>query len=186
VKTYTIKEANSFSMEDVLSMIDWQKAKVQQAQTEKHITRRERDKMERPSTPTEPLYAFRWEQQLGDVFILVRVPIDQCQPGEQEWNRALRLKTTQQYIKWFQKGHRPPPITIVEHRSGKLVSLNRRRWLAAREAGIETLLAWYSPTNKKTGVAKWRRKLCFMRKEELDCTRYLNGSSCVGCSHYPE
>ena len=72
---------------------------------------------------------------------------------------ALTLATTRQYIEWFKQGHKPPPISVVRHvRGGHLVSCNRRRWLAAREAGVETLKCWYSPTHNRR--AKWELKLC--------------------------
>lgn len=130
-----------------------------------------------------PGYEWLWEPDgLGTIWRLVKVPRRDCPPGEPDWERALRLETTQQYIQWFREGLRPPPIYVVQTQTGKLSSLNRRRWLAAREAGIEEMLAWYSPTVKGELAPAWERKLCTWDRSRV-CTTYAEGGDCETCSY---
>lgn len=58
------------------------------------------------------------------------------------FDQVARLPTTQKYIEWYQGGFFGPPITVVQNEiSGRGKSTNRRRIVAALEAGIEKIPA---------------------------------------------
>ncbi len=50
-------------------------------------------------------------------------------------------RTTQQYIKFYLDGYMPPPIIVIIDDNGNLKSINRRRVVAAIEAGIKLIPA---------------------------------------------
>lgn len=55
---------------------------------------------------------------------------------------VLGMETTQKYIEWSKEGKMPQPITVVFNQPDqKFTSTNRRRLLAAREAGVK-IPAW--------------------------------------------
>ncbi len=83
----------------------------------------------------------------GSLAVLIEIPIDEMRPSEGEWNIALMYASTQRYIEWFRAGYEPPPLFVLRNKAGERLSCNRRRWLAAREAGIKSLKCWYSPTH---------------------------------------
>lgn len=60
-----------------------------------------------------------------------------------------RHRTYEQYVKWAKEGKQPPPINVVKHTKGHWVATNRRRVLAARDAGLKKILAWVSDTDEK-------------------------------------
>lgn len=57
------------------------------------------------------------------------------------------------YVEWAKAGHQAPPISVFDSSNGNgdLVSTNRRRVLAAREAGTK-LVGWHGVNNKETGL----------------------------------
>ena len=55
------------------------------------------------------------------------------------------------YVEWAKQGHEPPPINTSSGADGKIVSSNRRRVLAAQEAGVKKIKAWHSAENPHTG-----------------------------------
>lgn len=57
------------------------------------------------------------------------------------------------YVEWAKAGHEPPPIsTSKSSKEGSpIVSSNRRRVLAAKEAGVKKIKAWHSAENPHTG-----------------------------------
>jgi len=57
------------------------------------------------------------------------------------------------YVEWAKAGHEAPPIATARAAKpdAKTVSSNRRRVLAAQEAGVAKLKAWHSPENSETG-----------------------------------
>jgi hypothetical protein len=59
----------------------------------------------------------------------------------------------QNYLDWARQGSEPPPLHVYDSTDGKgdLVTTNRRRSLAAAEAGLESVPAWHGPLNKETG-----------------------------------
>lgn len=98
-----------------------------------------------------------WQMdELGEMSVLVDIPIDQFQPSEGEWDTVLSCPEMKLYVQWQQEGHEPPPLFVVTNQDGKLRSCNRRRWLAAREAGVTSLKCWYSPTHPEHCASpKW-------------------------------
>lgn len=93
----------------------------------------------------------------NEVEVLIEIPVADFKPSEQEWDLALRYSETRLYIQWQRAGHAPPPLSVVRGDQGNLITQNRRRWLAAREAGVKTLCCWYSPTHpQRCASAKWR------------------------------
>lgn len=85
--------------------------------------------------------------EFGEMAVLVDMPIKVFIPSEGEWGNALNYASTIQYIEWFRAGHMPPPLAAVRNVNGSIFSLNRRRWLAAREAGWASLPVWFSETH---------------------------------------
>jgi hypothetical protein len=68
--------------------------------------------------------------------------IDYTEKWESE-EIVLQMPSTQQYIQWYKEGHMPPPITVVFNTTQeKYLSTNRRRLLAAREAGMKQIPVW--------------------------------------------
>jgi lysozyme family protein len=73
---------------------------------------------------------------------------------------VVNMPTTQKYIEWYKQGETPPPIGIVKGwDSGKNISTNRRRIIAAIEAGVDKIPAYIEigrksklsqPTGKKS------------------------------------
>lgn len=59
--------------------------------------------------------------------------------------------TYQKYVQWAKEGKEPPYIFVAQTDSGKLQSTNRRRVLAAQEAGTK-IKGWFGPMNKETGL----------------------------------
>ena len=115
-----------------------------------------------PSNGTEPwtgeippLGTWRYDAVLGEWEVLVEIPADEVVPAEQDWDFARKHWTTRNYVKWVHQGYQAPPINVVRHAKGNLVSTNRRRVLAAWEVGLPTILAWYSETDDN-GKALWR------------------------------
>ncbi len=128
-------------------------------------------------------YEWAWDKYLGDMMRLVTVRVGQVMPSEGDWDNALNMASTRQYIEWYRQGYSPPPIVVIENQHGELISLNRRRWLAAREAGIETLSAWFSPVD---GLRpQWQIFACNQRREITICQRKPD-KSCIGCRIFEE
>lgn len=73
-------------------------------------------------------------------------------PSEPEDGIKARDPAFARYVAWFREGHVAPPAQVVESARGDgvLLSTNRRRVLAAQEAGVPTILAWISPRNAET------------------------------------
>lgn len=65
-----------------------------------------------------------------------------------------KSKTYQDYVRWYREGHEPPPVFVAESEKGdgKLYTTNRRRVLAAQEAGVDSIMGWFSPHNPETGL----------------------------------
>lgn len=79
----------------------------------------------------------------GQCAVLIEVPVLCATPGEPDWEYASRYPETQQYAEWMRQGIMPPPVGMLRHVDGPLVLLNRRRWLAARMAGVQKWWVWY-------------------------------------------
>lgn len=59
----------------------------------------------------------------------------------------------QDYLKWAKEGKQAPYVNVYSDNngSGKLLSSNRRRTLAAQDAGLKSITGWHGPYNKETG-----------------------------------
>jgi hypothetical protein len=56
------------------------------------------------------------------------------------------------YVQWAKEGKQPPPITVVRKvGDSSLSSINRRRVLAARDAGNKHIEGWFGDTDMATG-----------------------------------
>ena len=106
-----------------------------------------------------PLGTWRHDGVLDEWEVLIEVPADEVKPAEQDWDFARRHWTTRNYVKWAMEGRQAPPVNVVRHVNGNLVSTNRRRVLAAWEAELPTVLAWFSETGDN-GRALWRGASC--------------------------
>lgn len=84
------------------------------------------------------------------VYILKSVPVDDVVPSEAEEDIRSH-ESFNRYLRYLREGIEAPPISIAQNRLGNLISLNRRRLLTAKEAGIKTVRAWVSPINATTG-----------------------------------
>ena len=73
-------------------------------------------------------------------------------PSEAEDNIRKRDPNFPSYVEWAKKGMEAPPIAVTDWgNGGNLVSSNRRRVLAAQDAGSKTMKAWKAVHNKETG-----------------------------------
>lgn len=149
MKITTVEEADKITMDWIAKNIDIEAARLAympQPPSSQRI--RHRFAMPTPGTWMVDPY--------GGIEVLVEIPICQFQPSEGDWDFALRYPETQDYIQWQKEGHEPPPLSVIRTASGNLRSCNRRRWLAAREAGIKMLKCWYSPTHPEHCASpKW-------------------------------
>lgn len=136
----TVEKANQVSMAWIAENVDLDEArKNYQPQPRNNAQTRHQFTM-------PPLGTWRvdpWDE----MSVLVEIPINQFQPSEGDWDMALRYPETQLYIQWQREGHEPPPLSLIMTNNGNLRTLNRRRWLAARESGVKVLKCWYSPSH---------------------------------------
>jgi len=73
-------------------------------------------------------------------------------PSEAEDNIKQRDPNYPSYVEWAKRGMEAPPVTATDWgNGGKIVSSNRRRVLAAQDAGVSTMKAWKAVHNKETG-----------------------------------
>ena len=70
----------------------------------------------------------------------------------EELSRVVGMPTTQQYIEWYKQGIDPPPVDVVIKDSGARHSTNRRRVVAAREAGVKDIPAFVEIGRHKSMV----------------------------------
>ena len=73
-------------------------------------------------------------------------------PSEAEDNIRKRDPNFPSYVEWAKQGMEAPPVAVTDWGNGSnLVSSNRRRVLAAQDAGSKTMKAWKAVHNKETG-----------------------------------
>lgn len=141
----TVELADALTVEDVRAMIDAPAARA----IDEDAQYNPRNNGTAPHA-FDPLPLGTWRiGRLGDADVLINIPIADVQPSEGDWEWAIRHWTTRNYIKWLEEGFTPPPITVVRNDRGRLISMNRRRWLAARAVGLEHLPGWYSPSHAR-------------------------------------
>lgn len=148
----TVTQADKITMAWVLKNLDLDAIK-DNYQPQPKSNRKSRHDFTMP-----PLGTWR-RDPYGEISVLVEVAVDECQPSEGDWEWALKQPETRLYIEWQKAGHEPPPLSLIRTASGSLRVQNRRRWLAAREAGVKTLRCWYSPTHPEHCTSpKWSIK----------------------------
>lgn len=78
---------------------------------------------------------------------------NQIVPTEHEQD-IRRHPTFDRYVSWYKAGHVPPPVFVAQSDKGdgRWFTTNRRRTLAARDAGIKQIPAWVSMHNKETNL----------------------------------
>jgi hypothetical protein len=101
-----------------------------------------------------PLGTWKVDPLFGEFEVLTEIPLDEVTPGEPE-DMIKLWEGYPLYVQWAREGRPPPPVTVVRHVDGHLVSCNRRRVLAARDAGVRTIVAWFSETGA-AGRTAWR------------------------------
>ncbi len=108
----------------------------------------ERDKPWTGEIP--PVGTWRMDRATGALEQLRLVNVNEITPMEPE-GEVMDREDYKQYVEWAKQGIQPPPITVVKGiESGNWLSVNRRRLMAAKEAGQETILAWASDTDMET------------------------------------
>jgi hypothetical protein len=91
-----------------------------------------------PYIPEEgTIRADKW----GELSVLRWLPVDGLAITEAAFPVEGR-EDYQQYVEWAKAGKPPPPISVSRHADGHLVSHDRRRLLAAREAGMDRIPSW--------------------------------------------
>ena len=150
---YDVDWADSLSREWVEQNVDLRSARLTDEDPQFNPRSTVKDK---PAqwTGVEGMWRMDWQ---GQCAVLLNVPVLIAEPGEREWEWAINYPETRQYIEWFRHGHMPPPVGLMRNDAGKLTYLNRRRWLAARAAGVQSWLAWYwGPCHEdRFCIGKW-------------------------------
>ncbi len=82
--------------------------------------------------------------------------------------------TYKKYVQWAKEGKEPPYVFVAQTDNGTLQVTNRRRTLAAREAGTK-IKGWFGPANRETGnpLKYGDLKLAYTEKAETTTKSYL-------------
>ena len=67
--------------------------------------------------------------------------IDKVHLEGETYDKVVSMPTTQKYIEWYKQGYEPPPMSLVVHYKNGLSPTERRRWVAAIEAGVKKVPA---------------------------------------------
>jgi hypothetical protein len=67
--------------------------------------------------------------------------IDKVHLEGETYDKVVSMPTTQKYIEWYKQGYEPPPMTLIIHYKNGLTPTERRRWVAAIEAGVDKVPA---------------------------------------------
>ncbi len=151
----TVEQADCVTLIWLLDNVDFDQAKARWECPFPSNVVQFRCEFEMPTLGT-----WRLDPTTDEFSVLVDIPVVEFEPSENEWDKALKFASTRQYIIWQKQGYAPPPLEVVKTATGKLISLNRRRWLAARAAGVKSLYCWYSGTCHPSWVScsLWNRK----------------------------
>jgi len=109
-----------------------------------------------------PVGTWRMDPVLGFLEQLQRVPVDELTFSESTTDPIIR-HSVDKYVGYYQAGLQPPPAEVVWNEpTQRLVTVNRRRVLAAKEAGVPSILAWvggdtYENMKARTGHGTARR-----------------------------
>jgi hypothetical protein len=94
-----------------------------------------------------PVGTYRVEKYTGVVQQLVEVDPKELAISEEE-GPGRAHSSFPAYVQWAKEGKLPPPVNVVWNQPTKRwMSTNRRRVLAARDAGLQKILAWRDATN---------------------------------------
>ena len=96
---------------------------------------------------------------------------------ELDYDAIVRMPTTRRYIRQYQQGEMAPPARVVRLKDGTLSSLNRRRIVAAREAGIEEVPAWVETTAPAQPSAREQRVADVVERYEFKPNGSLKNAS---------
>ena len=89
-----------------------------------------------------PVGTWRMDPVLGYLEQLQLVPVDELSFSESTTDPVIR-HSVDKYVGYYQAGLQPPPADVVWNEpTQRLMTLNRRRVLAAKEAGVPSILAW--------------------------------------------
>lgn len=89
-----------------------------------------------------PVGTWRMDPVLGYLEQLQLVPVDELSFSESTTDPIIR-RSVDKYVGYYQAGLQPPPAEVVWNEpTQRLITLNRRRVLAAKEAGVPSILAW--------------------------------------------
>ena len=89
-----------------------------------------------------PVGTWRMDPVLGYLEQLQLVPVDELSFSESTTDPVIR-RSVDKYVGYYQAGLQPPPAEVVWNEpTQRLLTLNRRRVLAAKEAGVPSILAW--------------------------------------------
>jgi hypothetical protein len=110
-----------------------------------------------PWDGTNPsLGTWRLDPDMGEWEVLLELDLEEVFPGEPE-DYIKGWEGYSLYVQWAIEGKEAPAIRVVRHVDGHLVSCNRRRVLAAKDAGLKTIKAWFSETNSR-GQNPWKTR----------------------------
>jgi hypothetical protein len=85
---------------------------------------------------------WRMDPVLGYLEQIQRVPVAELGFTEAIDDPSIR-RSVERYVGYYEAGLEPPPADVVWNEpTQQLVTLNRRRVLAAKEAGVPSILAW--------------------------------------------
>jgi hypothetical protein len=105
-----------------------------------------------------PVGTWRMDPVLGYLEQLQRVPVDELTFTESTEDRGIR-RSVEKYVGYYEAGLQPPPAEVVWNvPTQKLVTLNRRRVLAAKEAGVQSILAWVGGDTYENMLARQARR----------------------------
>lgn len=163
---YTVDWADRLSLEWVEQNVDFDLAR--QNDRDPQFNPRN-NQMKEPARWTGHAGMWRIDND-GQCAVLIRVPVLCATPGEKDWEYASRYPETLQYAEWMRQGIMPPPVGMLRHVNGDLILLNRRRWLAARAAGVQDWLVWYwgPPHEVHCSRSRW----WFPDKSEYHVSQY--------------
>jgi len=136
---YDVDWADSLSREWVEQNVDLRSARLTDEDPQFNPRSTVKDKSAQWNG-IEGMWRMDWQ---GVCAVLVRVPVLIAAPSEREWEYAINYPETRQYIEWFRAGYMAPPVSLMRNNAGELTYMNRRRWLAARAAGLRCWLACY-------------------------------------------
>jgi len=140
--TVTIVDVASLTLADILARVDVAAAAALYAPSGA-ASAGPRDRPWEDVNP--PPGTWRLNPLMGEFSVLVLVSPFDVHPNEPEDDIRRRCRHYPDYVRWYREGRVPPAIRTLRHALRcHIVSLDRRRVLAARDAGVATIPAWHS------------------------------------------